>query len=145
MNPPRLDVADQISPGPGLSAGGRTATYALAEALFSSREGHPPPERLLWLMDDLDHFLAHAGSRARLAYGLCLLAITWLAPLLIGRPCTLASLSLPQRVEALERLEQSPFALAFFGAKTILCILYYEHPEAARAAGVDASCLRSPR
>lgn len=145
VNPPRLDVADQISPGPGLSPGGRSATHALAAALFSTHEGPPPPDRLLWLVDDLDHFLAHAGSRARLAYGLCLLAVGWLAPLLLGRPGHLASLPLPHRIEALERLEQSPFALAFFGAKTILCILYYEHPEAARDAGVDTSCLRSAR
>jgi hypothetical protein len=138
-----MDVADQITPGPGLSPGARAASRSLAEALFATHEGPPPGSRLDWLVDDLAHFMAHAGARARFAYGLCLMAVSWLAPLLIGRPGSLAALPLERRIDALERLEQSPFALAFFGAKTILCILYYEHPEAARAAGVDASCLRS--
>lgn len=143
MVPSRIEVPDQIRPGVGLSASDRRASLALAEALFSTPEGPPPSERLGWLIDDLDHFMAHAGPRARLAYGLCLRAISWIAPLLVGRPGSLAGLDLPLRIKALERFERSPVALTFFGAKTILCILYYEHPEAARAAGVDPSCLRS--
>lgn len=140
-----MDVPDQITPGPGLSSSARKASRALAEALFSEEKEPPPVDRIFWLVEDLDHFMAHAGAQARLAYGLCLTAVSWLAPLLSGRPTTLASLDISSRIEVLEHFEKSPFALAFFGAKTILCILYYEHPEVLRSAGVDTSCLRSVR
>jgi hypothetical protein len=55
------------------------------------------------------------------------------------------SLSLEDRSHALERLEQSPFALAVFGAKAILCIVYYEHPDAAKLVGYEAKCLGGGR
>jgi hypothetical protein len=42
-------------------------------------------------------------------------------------------------------MERSALGLAVFGAKAILCIVYYEHPDAAGAVGFDASCLDGER
>jgi hypothetical protein len=120
----------------------RVATYAVAETLFTTHEGPPPRERLDWLVDDLDHFFQQAGTRARFTYRICLLAITALAPFFVLRLPPFRNLSRRNRTRALERMEASAVGLAVFGAKAALCILYYEHPDAARMIGFDASCMR---
>ena len=134
-------MADRVVGRKGLTRRMRAATFALAETLFTTGEGPPPPARLQWLCDDLDDFAAQSGARARLVYRACLLAISAIAPLLVLRPLPFRFLSFEKRVHALERMERSPFGLAVFGAKAVLCILYYEHPEAAALIGYDATCL----
>jgi hypothetical protein len=112
---------------------------AIAEALFATAEGPPAPERLDWLSKDLTHFLAHAGGWARFVIGLCMYITCVLGPLLsfkvgfVGR-------SLEERRAILERLEQSPAALAFLAVRAILCIVYYEHPEVSKEIGFDGVC-----
>jgi hypothetical protein len=113
----------------------------VAEALFTTDEGPPPEERLDWLCDELDDFFAHAGGRALFVFRLCMLAISVLAPLLCMRLPPFRGLPREDRFRALERMERSALALAVFGAKTTLCIVYYEHPDAARAIGFDGACL----
>jgi hypothetical protein len=141
----RVEVADRVIGRPGLTPRMRLASFAVAEALFTTEEGPPPQERLQWLVDDLDDFFVQAGDRARLAYRLCLLGISILAPLLVFRLPPFRNLSREKRTHALERLEQSPFALAVFGAKAILCFIYYEHPAARRLIGHDGECLTSAK
>lgn len=141
VQPAHIHVPDQAPRGPGLSPRMRDAVLALAEAIFTTHDGPPPRERLEWLADELDHFLGHAGTKARLSFQLCLNAVTMVAPPLVGRRPPLSALPLADRLHALERMEQSPAALALFGAKTILCLLHYEHPDAARENGFDDSCL----
>ncbi|MBI5516770.1 MAG: hypothetical protein HY909_23500 [Deltaproteobacteria bacterium] len=143
MTPPaRIEVPDAVRPAAGLAASLRGSVLALAEALFVSDDGPPPPERVAWLLDDLDDFLGHAGPRARLSFGLCVRAVAWTCPLLVGRPGSFRALSLPLRLRALERLEKLPLGLALFGAKALLCLVWYEHPENERFAGYDGRCLR---
>lgn len=137
----RVRVGDEVRGRAGITARMRRATWAVAEALFTTDGGPPPEDRLDWLVDDLDDFLAHAGPRSRLIYRLCLWAISTLAPLLVWRLPPFRRLSSVKRVEALERLERSPFALAVFGCKMLLCIVYYEHPDAAREIGFDGRCM----
>ena len=122
----------------------RAASEAVAEALFSTEEGPPPSERLAWLVEDLDDFVARAGARARLVYLLCLVALTFGAPLLIGRLSPIHRLSASDRMEALTRAERGAMGMAVFGAKALLSILYYEHADAARAVGFDGACLLEP-
>lgn len=136
-----VTVADRVTGGSGLTRRMRLATHAVAEALFTTEDGPPPRERLEWLVDDLDRFFVQAGKRARFMYRLCLLAISVLAPLLILHLPPFRKLPRKQRAEALERMEASWIGLAVFGAKAPLCIIYYEHPDAARFIGYDASCL----
>jgi len=42
------------------------------------------------------------------------------------------------RARALERMERSPLSLALFGAKALVSIVYYEHPDPARSIGYEA-------
>jgi hypothetical protein len=114
---------------------------ALAEALFSTEAGAPPRERLKWLSRELDDFMARAGARSRLVLRASVLCIAVVAPLLIRKLGPLRSLPLAQRTEALERMESGTFALPLLAVKAILCILYYEHPDAAREIGFDGRCM----
>ena len=118
------------------------AARALAEAIFSTEAGAPPADRLDWLVRELDDFLGHAGSRARLLVRLSIFAVSWLAPLLAFRLRPLRALPLPARIAALERLERSRAAMPLLATKAILSILYYEHPDAAREVGFDGACLQ---
>lgn len=136
----RIHVADRVLGRTGISRRMRETSRAVAEALFTTHEGPPPAERLDWLTEELDDFLAQSGPRAKLAYGLCLTGISTVAPLLVFRPGPYRMLSKADRARALERLEKSPFGLAVFGAKAVLCILYYEHPDAEQAIGFDGQC-----
>lgn len=127
---------------PGLSPAARAEVRAFAEAFFSS-DGTPPPRaRLDWFVADLADLLGHAGARARFVIRACLLTITWLVPLfLMGRPGRFGSMSLADRIEALERTERSPAALAFFAVRAVTSLVYYEHPDAAREIGWDQDCM----
>jgi hypothetical protein len=140
--PARIAVPDAAPRQEGLSVGLRTAVRAIASTLFTTEAGVPEGDRLDWLCDDLDDFLGRSGPRARGLLRLCVTAITWLGPLHARRLGPFHALDPATQTLALERMEQGPLGLAVFGAKTLLCIVWYEHPAVARAAGYDGRCLR---
>ena len=137
-----MTVEDEVRGGVGLSRAARVVALAVAETLFSTADGPPPVERLAWLGDELDDFFAHAGDRSRWVFLLCIHAIDRVAPLFVRRLARFSALALDERLVALERFEASPAGLAFFGAKAALCIVWYEHPAAARDVGYDGLCLK---
>lgn len=145
MNEPLIEVPDAVRPGPGLSPWTRRASSAMAEALFSTREGPPSSARLARLLEDLDDFTGRAGPQARRSLWLCLVAVSLLVPILLRRFTSFASLPVDERVEGLARMEASPLGVPFFGAKAILCVVWYEQPESAAHAGYDAQCLTMVR
>jgi hypothetical protein len=115
---------------------------AIAEALFSTDAAPVPADRVAWLMAELDLVLTYAGWRSGGFYKLALFVVTFLAPLLILRPVPLHRLSVSERVRALRRMEHSFAASVVLAVKAILCLLYYEHPEAARDTGYTPGCHR---
>ena len=128
---------------PGATPRMLRAVRALAEALFATEAGPPPPDRLDWLTGEFDDFLGHAGTRTRLVMRLSLFAVSCLAPLRLSpwRWPPLHALPLAERIEALDRLEKSRAVLPLLALKAILSVLYYEHPDAAREIGFDGACL----
>jgi hypothetical protein len=125
---------------PGLSPGSLRTARALAEALFADENGPPPRERLDYLESDLGDFFGHISARGRLIYTLALLALGWLGPLLIGRFAHFTRLGLDERTHVLERVERSPLSLALLAAKAMMCVVYFEHPDAAKEIGWDQEC-----
>lgn len=140
-NPTRVRVADAAHRSWTMPRALRAPTRAFAEALFTTHEGPPPAERLDWLLDDLDDYLARAGSRAQLIFQSSVVGLQSLAPLAIGKAPPLTRLSLADRVHAIEAVEQSPAGLSVLASKTMLCFLWYEHPDVRRSVGVDDGCL----
>ncbi len=127
----------------GLSVGSKRDARAFAEAFFS-RDGEPVAgDRLDVFERELSDFFGHVGGRARLLFLACLATATWGAPILHGRAFTrLGSLSIADRIEALEAMERVPVAqLALFAMKALTSFIYYEHPDAAAELGWDQRCL----
>ncbi len=122
----------------------RRATRSIAEALFADDAGPPPPDRIEWTLDDVEDFLAHSGPRARAIFQASILTLTTLAPLTIGRPVPLFALDYRDCARAIERFEATPLGLAVLGAKAMLCIVYYEHPDSAAEIGFDGRCQEAP-
>ena len=112
---------------------------AVSEALFLTVEGPPPADRITWLVNELEDFLARAGARTRFVIGLAMLAVAVLAPLASFRLRSLASMDVEERARVLERLE-NVFGPPVLAVKALLCVLYYEHPDAQRHIGFDTEC-----
>jgi hypothetical protein len=118
------------------------AARGIAEALFSSGGAPARPERVQWLMTELDLTLLQGGWRVGGGYRLMISTVSWLAPLMVLRPRPLWRLGVSERVHALRRLERSPLASVFLAVKALLCLIYYEHPEAIRETGYELACHR---
>lgn len=113
---------------------------ALASAIFATGDGPPSVQRLDWLCTEVEDFLARIGP-ARRTFSLGLFALSVMTPIVAGRLTPMAKLPLPDLVLALTKIERSPAAGIVLGMKMLLCILYYEHPGAARDVGFDGRCL----
>lgn len=145
----RQSAAEAPLTGPLRHADGRpivsprlvAALVAIGEAVFMTSAGAPPPERLAWLGSELEDFLARAGARTRWLLWLAALAVSVLAPLAAGRMPPIGRLALRERARALSLLERSRLGAPVLAVKALLCVLYYEHPDAARQIGFDGLCL----
>jgi hypothetical protein len=49
-------------------------------------------------------------------------------------------LSFEDTERALERFERSPMGMMLFAVQTLVCIVYFEHPDAAAEIGFDGQC-----
>ena len=136
-----IDGWDSRAPVSGLSDAALRRARIVAEALFSTEAGPPPAARLDWMERDLADFFGNVSVRARLVFRLCVAVVYFLAPLLNGRLRTMGSLDVEERVRALHRIEATPLSIAYLGCKVILCMVYFEHPDAAAEIGWDQRCL----
>lgn len=118
---------------------------AIAEALFETPAGPPPRQHLYWLAEQLADYTAKIGPRSRFVLRASLKALALLTPVVALKPMPITRLPLGSRAEALTWLEHSPASLAMFAVKVSLCILWYEHPEHARDAGLHTLGARRPR
>jgi hypothetical protein len=116
---------------------------AIAEAIFCTRIGPPEAARLDWIADELEDFLGRVGPDARFVYSLLVAVTARMAPLFVGRVTRLDRLPLGDRIRALDAMERR-FGEPLLAVKAILCLVYYEHPDAAREVGFDGQC-RLPR
>lgn len=117
------------------------AALAVAECLYVSESGPPPPARLTWLGRELDDFLERIGPDARTSYLAGVLLVSLLAPLLSGSVTPLRRMSLDRRTKALDRMDSSFASGLLLAVKAMLCIIYYEHPDAAASIGFDGQCM----
>jgi choline dehydrogenase-like flavoprotein len=116
------------------------AAVAIAEALFARDRRPPAADRLAWIEREVEDFLARSGVQARLMVSLMIWLVSLVAPVLVGRFGLLGTLALGVRVRALVRLEER-WGAPLLAVKALLCILYYEHPDAAQEVGFDGLCL----
>lgn len=143
---PSVGAARDVAPlrrldgTPIVGRGTIAALVAIAEAVFSRGGRAPAADRLSWVEREMEDFLARSGARSRALFTFMVWLTRVLAPLSVGRFTLLERLSLAERVEALKRLE-ARFGEPLLAIKAILCLVYYEHPDAARDVGFDGRCL----
>jgi hypothetical protein len=130
-----------VAEPPALHSRWLRALYSVAEVLFATADGTPPPARLRWLVLDVQAMIDHIGGRGPFVFRLSLLLVSVVAPLLVFKPKPLRTLSYEDRVRALDRYERSPLGLTLFVLKAMLCIVWYEHPGSAREVGFDGRAL----
>ena len=117
--------------------------HALGAVMFARRDGPPADARLNWLCREVERLNGAMRGQPNLVFKASLFAVSVFAPLLIFRLPPFRRLKFGTRVRALERFERSIFGMTLFALKAIMCIIWFEHPEEARAIGFDGSCLAS--
>lgn len=115
---------------------------AIAEALFATEDGPPPADRLAFLRRELDDFMARTSSRGRFYFSAGAAIVSVVAPLMVRRLPPFRRLRLEHRTKALTRFEASALGAVLIALRAILCLLYYEHPEALREIGMEIRPLR---
>lgn len=130
---------------------GRGVLRALAEAFFTDPDD--PSDRgaglrFDWLVDDVDDFISRASPALRNGVRIALVLID-LAPIFfVGRLRRCGSLSLADRERYLAKIEESQLprvSLLVVMFKTLMTVLYFEHPEAAPHLGYDGRHERAQR
>lgn len=114
----------------------------LAEIVFADEDGPPPPERVRWFVHEFDDFLSRVGARSRFIVSAAMGVVNRVSPLMALRPGPLRRLSRERQVLALERLEKSPLAPALLATKAGMCLVWFEHPDAAEEIGFDGLCMK---
>jgi hypothetical protein len=122
---------------------GKKVLLSLAEAFFTDPNDpadRGAAQRFAWLVEDVDDFISQASPSLRWGTRIAAFLVE-LAPLLfIGRFVRCSSLGLEERERYLAAVEASAVprvAVLVVMFKTLMTILYYEHPEAAPHLGYD--------
>lgn len=134
--PPR----DAKRPRAALGVRRAKAARAVAETLFATDDG----QRLEWLVNELDSYLAHSGPRAKLLLLVGLFATSVLGPLLALRFPPFRAHGAASRGKILERVERSFVSLPFLALKALLCVIWFEHPASLAHTGYDDRCKDDP-
>lgn len=144
--PARFLIEVTVSPFPVLSSFPERSTLtrrdrivlrAVAEAMFS-QDGEVERGRLDAHVDEVDAFISSASKPVRAGLRLALFIVRLAPVLFFFRMRMLESLSVDERVTVLARLERSRFAelsLAFIGWRTVMTLVFYEHPVELEALG----------
>lgn len=120
---------------------------ALAATMFDPGTGTPvPEERLAWLSRELDDYALRAGPRTANGLSLIFLALQLLPLFVIGKLSRFTRLALADRTRYLERIERSRLLSPLIATtKIVLALLYFEHPDALKEAGVNVGCMHPPK
>lgn len=122
---------------------GRRVMLALAEVFFTDPDDpadRSATTRFAWLVDDVDHFLAQSSAQLRTGVRVAAFLVEMLPLFFVHRFARCSNLPLDVRERYLRALEASkvPYAAVLCVMfKTLMTILYFEHPEAAPHLGYD--------
>jgi hypothetical protein len=97
----------------------------------------PEEARMRWFLTELDALLKAAGIKTQLAFSVALLTVLFSPPFLIGKLRLYTGLSRADQVHVLEKYEMGPLSILFAAIKTLICMVYFEHPRTLVEAGLD--------
>lgn len=122
---------------------GKRILFAMAEAFFTDPDDpadRGAPQRFAWLVDDVDDFISQASPALRWGTRIAAVLVDVAPIFFIGRFARCSSLPLVDRERYLARVEASTVprvAVLVVMFKTLMTVLYFEHPEAAPHLGYD--------
>ena len=128
----------------GFSARSLKIARSIAETLFDPGTGtRIPSARLDWMASELADYTRLAGARTSNGLGLIMLGLQLLPLLVLGKPSRFTSLGFDDRHRFLVKVEKSRLLAPLLSAlKIILSLVYFEHPDVLREAGVNPGCMR---
>jgi len=110
---------------------------AIAEAMFSE-DGEVEAPLLDAHVEEVDRVVSATSKQVRFAMRALLFLVRISPILLFSALATIEALPVPARVRLLSRLERSALttlSLAFVGWRTVMTLVFYEHPSELRALG----------
>lgn len=116
---------------------------ALTATLFDDGSGIPV-ERLDYAMTELVGYAARVGRVTRLALAFALWVMQLAPFFLFGIFRRFTGASAEIRLRCLRKLEGSRLGLVVVLLKTVLSMIYFEHPDALASTGYDAQGLLGP-
>lgn len=127
----------------GLSDRTLRIARAVAATLFEPGGGKAiPPERLEWMSAELRDYARCAGPRTSNGVSAIFLALQLLPLFVIGKLSRFTALAPADRTRYLERVEHSRLLAPLLAtSKIVLSLIYFEHPDVLREAGVNHACL----
>lgn len=128
-------------PQPALDKTWKKTVAHVGSVLLEDASGPPPENQMRWACHELDAMLNEIGGRGKFIFRASLLVVSLLAPLMIFRLPPIRRMSFEATAHALERFERSPLGMMLFAVQTMLCIVYFEHPDAAVTMDFDGKGL----
>lgn len=125
-----------VLPGPT-----EAAARALCQCIFDRGHGIPP-DRMSFALVDVDDFTRRAGPKTRFAFLASLLLLQWIWPLAFGFFGRFSALPISRRLDLLEKIEATALAPMLVLPKAMLCLVFFEHPDALKEIGYDGRPLR---
>lgn len=116
---------------------------SLAATLFDDGSG-VPSERLDFAMAELCGYASRVGKLTRVALSFALTVLQFAPFLLFGVFRRFTSGSVELRRRCLRKLEPTRLGLILVLLKTVLSMVYFEHPDALASTGYDAEGLMGP-
>lgn len=115
----------------------RAVVRAIAEAMFSE-DGEVEEARLTAHVEEVDLIVSAASKPVRFAMRTLLFLVRISPILLFSALRVIDGMPVPARVAHLSRLERSrltTLSLVFVGWRTVMTLVFYEHPSELRALG----------
>jgi hypothetical protein len=101
-----------------------------------------PDERLQWMSSELRDYARCAGPRTSNGVSAIFLALQLLPLFVIGKFSRFTRLAPVDRTRYLEKIERSRILAPLLATtKIVLSLIYFEHPDVLREAGVTSTCL----
>lgn len=116
---------------------------SMADVLFDGGEGIPA-ERLDYAVGELRDYSSRMGWQSRIALGFALWVVSFAPFLLWFQFRRFENLPKDRRLACLIALEQSKLGMLLVVLKTVLSMVYFEHPDALAATGYDGIGLLGP-
>ena len=108
----------------------------ISEAFFSEDTSPMDSKRLEWLVREYCDFMSRAPTKQRFLFRTAVTVIAFLSPLFIWKIGPFSTLNFNDRIRALRRFEQRKIGRILIPVRAILCLIYYEHPDAAKTLGL---------